>query len=251
TRIWASASDDFTNFEEGTDDAQAFSRRLATPSSEGIRYLRFLNHLVIGTKTAEHIGVPNTASEPVGPTNFQTLASTYKGGSSIMPVEADGSVIFIDRTRKKVLQFTPNPKALSETAYITVDLNELSPDLMWDGIVDMGIQRLPEPRIFVVLASGIVRTLLFRRDVGDLGIAAWSTIRTPGGFIENVNVVPQNEEDAVYFIVRRTINGQTVSYIERLGSEVVLNDEDAFYLDSALSLELTRPQTAARPSGVT
>lgn len=251
TRIWASASDDFTNFEEGTDDAQAFSRRLATPSSEGIRYLRFLNHLVIGTKTAEHIGVPNTASEPVGPTNFQTLASTYKGGSSIMPVEADGSVIFIDRTRKKVLQFTPNPKALSETAYITVDLNELSPDLMWDGIVDMGIQRLPEPRIFVVLASGIVRTLLFRRDVGDLGIAAWSTIRTPGGFIENVNVVPQNEEDAVYFIVRRTINGQTVRYIERLGSEVVLNDEDDFYLDSALSLELTRPQTVARPSGVT
>lgn len=251
TMIWASASDDYTNFEEGTEDAQAFSRRLATPSSEGIRYLRFLNHLVIGTKTAEQVGVPNTASEPVGPTNFQTIPSTYKGGSSIMPVEADGSVIFVDRTRKKVLQFTSNPKALSETAYITIDLNELSPDLMWDGIVDMGIQRLPEPRIFVVLASGLVRTLLFRRDVGDLGIAAWATIRTPGGIIENVNVVPQDEEDAVYFIVRRTINGQTKRYIERLGPEVVLNDEDDFYLDCSLSLELTRPQAVATPSAAT
>lgn len=250
TYLWASKSDDFVSFEEGTEDNQAFSRRLATPSSEGIRYLRFLNNVIIGTKTGELIGIPNTSSEPVGPANFQTVPSTFKGGSSIMPVEADGSVIFIDRTKRKVLQFTPNPKALSESSYIAIDLNELSPDLMWDGITDMAIQRLPEPRIFVVLASGIVRSLLFRRDVGDLGIAAWSTLRAArGGIIENVNVVPQNDEDAVYFIVRRVLNGQTVRTIERLGPEVVLNDEDDYCLDCALTLDLTRPSALAQASG--
>lgn len=245
TRVWSSKSDDFSSFEEGTDDDQAISVTIATPSSEGIRYLGFLSNLVIGTKTAEHIGIPNTASEPVSPSNFQVLSPTARGGASLMPVTADGSLLFIDRQRKRLFQFTQNPKALSETAYIAVDLNELSPDLLWDGIKRVAIQRIPQSRVFVLLENGVIMTLLFRRDIGDIGIAAWSRIPTKGGLIEDACVVNRPDRDVVSCIVRRYINGEWVRSIEQLGSEIVLADEALYHLDAAVRVDLTRPAATA------
>lgn len=245
TKVWGSKSDDFTSFEEGTNDDQAISVTIATPSSEGIRYLSFLSNLIIGTKTAEFIGIPNTSSEPVSPSNFQVLSPTNRGGADLMPVTADGSVLFVDRQRKRLFQFTANPKALSDTSYIAVDLNELSPDLLWDGIKRVAIQRIPQSRVFVLLDSGICMSLLFRRDIGDIGIAAWSKIATKNGVIEDVTVVNRPDRDVVSFVVRRTINGVTQRTIEQLGPEIVLPDEDLYHLDGAVGVTLTRPDTTA------
>ncbi len=245
TKIWGSKSDDFTSFEEGTNDDQAIAVTIATPSSEGIRYLAFLSNLIIGTKTAEFIGIPNTSSEPVSPSNFQVLSPTNRGGAELMPVTADGSVLFVDRQKKRLFQFTQNPKAFSDTSYISIDLNELSDDLLWDGIKRIAIQRIPQSRVFVLLESGILMSLLFRRDIGDIGIAAWSRIPTKGGVIEDICVVNRPDRDVVSCIVRRTVNGETQRTIEQLGPEIVLPDEELYCLDSAVGVTLTRPDATA------
>jgi hypothetical protein len=55
---------------------------------------------------------------------------------------------------------------------------------------------------------------------------------------EHVCVVPEDDEDAVYVIVRRVIDGNTVRYIERLEKRDVLAEdfnEDSFFVDSGLS----------------
>lgn len=251
-KVWSTVSDDFTSFDAGDGkDDRAISVTIAAPSSDAIKWMSYLGNVIIGTSTAEYIGLPITNAQVVAPNNFQVIDKTYRGGTSMMPVNADGSVLFVDRTRRKLIQFVQNPKALSDTAYISVDLNELASELMWDGITSVAIQRTPEPRIFCVLGSGICRVLLFRRDIGDLGIAAWATIKTRGGAIEYVTVLPQGNEDIVYFMVRRTINGVEQRNLERLGVSVVINDEDLYHLDSALELNLERPDTRATASAAT
>ncbi|MFW8363414.1 hypothetical protein, partial [Klebsiella pneumoniae] len=44
-------------------------------------------------------------------------------------------------------------------------------------------------------------------------------------------------EDAIYFVVNRTINGQTKRYIERLASRQFTDDLDAFFVDSGLTYD--------------
>lgn len=246
-KLWGSKSDNFTSFEGGSEADNAITFSIAAPSSDAVRFLAFLQHLVIGTAVTESIGLGNTQSEPVSPTNFQIIPASEEGVSKIMPVTVAGSVLYPHRNQRKLMQFTQNPKALSDTAYISVDLNRLSPDLLKAGIKSIGVQNEPERRNHLVLGDGSVMSLLFRREED---IVAWSEFRTDGRF-EDVQVISQNDQDAVYAIVRRKINGTWKRYIERFAAEDVINDEDRCHLDSYLSYELERPDAIAEPDGLT
>jgi hypothetical protein len=242
-KLWGSKSDNFASFEAGAEADNAISFTLAAPSSDAIRSLAFLQHLFIGTATTESIGLGNTQSEPVGPSNFQIIQSSEEGVAKIMPVTVAGSVLYPHRNLSKLMQFTQNPKALSETSYISVDLNRLSPDLLKSKITSIGVQSEPERRNYLVMGDGSVMALLFRREED---VVAWSMLRTDGRF-EDIQVISQSDQDAVYAIVRRKIGGVWKRYIERFGREDPLVDEERFHLDSYLSYELQRPNAVAEP----
>lgn len=250
SKVWASASDDFTNFEAGTDADMSFAYQVATPSSDSIRWLAMLNHLIVGTGSVEKVGLGNTTSEAVGPTNWQFLPGSEEGGAAIQPITATGSVLYVHRSRKKLMQMVQNPKALSETSYISVDLTARAPDIVSGEIVGVAVQREPERRIFVVLASGKLCELLFRRE-GELDVVAWAEIITDGR-VEDVCVLPREDQDVVYLIVRRrNAAGTWERYIERFGPERVSMDCDLYHLDSTLAYPLAKPETVATPSDTT
>jgi len=257
SKIMASKVDNFTSFESVTDeDDSAFSRNMATPSSDAIRWLANMDYLAIGTSSVEQIGLGNTQSDPVSPTNWDFKDASEEGGAPIQPITIGSSVLFVSRSRRKLMQLLPNPKALSETSYIAVDLTARAPEILDDEIVDIGVQREPETRVFVILRSGRLVELLFRRD-GDIDIAAWSTHPTDGRF-ERVVVLPRaggsaNEryEDVVYFRVRRqNADGDWRRYIERYGPSRPLMDCERYHLDSSLGYELTKPNAVVTPAAV-
>jgi len=62
-------------------------------------------------------------------------------------------------------------------------------------------------------------TLLSLAYVREIGVTAWSRNDTSGSF-ESVCCVPEGDEDAVYVVVNRTVNGSTVRYIERLADRL-------------------------------
>ena len=247
TTLWLSVSDDLTSFEEGDEDDKAFSWTLAQASSKGMRWLAFLNRLCIGAQTAEQVGFGNTGAEPVSPTNFQTIDGSEEGVADLQPVTSEGAVLYVHRSTKKLMQFTQNPKAISDDNYISIDLTELDPQILEAGVKRIAIQREPQRRIYAVLNNGKVGELLFRREIE---VTAWHEIKTTGR-VEDVQVIQQEDEDVVYFIVRRLINGSWKRFIERFGTELVLEDWKNYYLDSALSLDLTYPATTIEASGTT
>ena len=251
SRVWPSKSDDFTAFESVVDEKDSsFSRNLASPSSDGIRWLAMVNHLIIGTASFEQVGLGNTQAEPIGPANFQFLPGTEEGGSDIQPIVIGGSILFVHRNRRQLMQFTQNPKALSETSYVAVDLTARAPEILDDRIAGIAYQKEPDRRIYVWLDSGKLCELLFRRE-GEIDVVAWSTVETTGR-VEDVVVMPREDEDVVYISTRRTASdGSTIRAIEKLGRERVLMDCDRYHLDSALGYTLSKPATTAAPSDTT
>lgn len=247
-QIWGSVSDDFFSFEDGEPADLLVSRTLTGGSSRGIRWLSYLSHLVIGSQTAEHIGLQNTTADPVSNSNFKTDQATEEGVADLQPVKAGNAIVYVHRNRRQVHMFMQDPQALSSTQYVSIDLTELAPELCDDEIVRIGVQQEPERRIYVVLKSGKCAELLFRPDVD---IRAWSLIETDGARIEDVQVIPQEDEDKVYFIVRRKVGGTWKRFIERFGPEEVFADENFYHLDSALRLDLTRPDTTIAVSAKT
>lgn len=237
TTLWASQSDDFTNFEAGEQSADSFSWTLAQESSEGIIWIHDVGRLAVGTRTREWIGLGNTTSEPVGPTNFQTIPASEEGSAKVRPVRAEGSILYAHRSRRKLMQFTQNPEALNQDTYTSIDLTELAPEILDHEIQSLSIQREPQRRVFAALGNGRLGELLFRREID---VAAWNTAKTQGR-IERTAVIQQDDRDKVYMIVKRKINGTWTRMLECYGPEFPDSDADAYHLDCSLSLTPTQP----------
>jgi hypothetical protein len=247
-RLWASVVDDYFSFDDGEGLAdELIDITIRSKSSEGIRWMRHLDFLCLGTRNEEYVMRSNNTAEGIGPTTIDPGLMSEEGGSNIEAVVGGDSILFVHRSGRRLMQFTHNPRALSESSFVSIDLNRLNPESVEDGIISIAIQQEPERRVYAVLRSGVVKTALFRREEE---IIAWGTLRSEGSFIEDVCIFPEEDVDAVYFIVRRYVDGGWVRYIERLGNEVVLNEEDMVHLDSMLATDIRRPSSIVLPDAV-
>jgi hypothetical protein len=52
------------------------------------------------------------------------------------------------------------------------------------------------------------------------------------GYVESICSISEGQEDAVYALIRRTVNGSTVRYVERLNTRQFTDQQDAFFVDS-------------------
>ena len=91
---------------------------------------------------------------------------------------------------------------------------------------------MPFSSAFCVRDDGKLLVLTYLRDQ--------QVLRSPqssAGKYESTCGIGEGSEDAIYFVVNRTINGQVVRYIERLSSRQFTNDLDAFFVDSGLTYD--------------
>lgn len=248
--IQGSQSDNFFSFEPGTEADKAISYTVGSPANDAIRWMSMLNVLCVGTSTGEFIGVARSQSEPLGPSNFQLIDGSDEGGSGARSIVAGNSILYVHKSRRKLMQFTQNPRALSETSYVSVDLTARAPELFDAPIVGIAVQNDPERRVYVWLTSGRAIELLFRRE-GDIDIAAWHDVVTDGR-VECVAVLNRENQDHVYFSTRRkTTAAGWVRAIERYSDERYIAPDGFGHFDGAVRLKLTKPATIATPSGTT
>jgi hypothetical protein len=67
--------------------------------------------------------------------------------------------------------------------------------------------------------------------VPEQQIGSWHHHETDGVF-ESIATVAEGNEERLYAVVRRTINGQTVRYVERMASLLVSDIADCFFVDA-------------------
>ncbi|MEA4834962.1 MAG: hypothetical protein VB133_07505 [Anaeromusa sp.] len=229
--VWLGRTGDYPNF--GVESANgevladsAITLPLVSRQQQQVRYLIPLSDLIALTQTTEWR--VSSGNEAISPTNAIPSAQTYRGCAGVAPLFVGNKILYVqDRgTTVRDLGYT-----YTDDSYTGVDLTILARHLVEDyEIVDMDYQQEPDSIVWLVRSDGKLLSLTYNKEQD---VYAWSLHETDGAF-ESVCCVSGDSQDDVYFVVRRTINGVTKRYIERLAPR--LNEPTALnyvQMDSA------------------
>jgi len=207
-----------------TREDDSINFRVAAREANTIRHIVPLSNMVLLTSSAEW-RVTSLNSDAITPSTISVRPQSYIGASNVQPLIVNNNLIYSAARGGHVRELAYNWQA---NGYITGDISLRAPHL-FDGleINDAAYAKSPQPICWFVSSNGKLLGLTY---VPEHQVGAWHHHDTDGEF-ESVCAVSEGAEDAVYAIVRRTINGQSVRYVERMGSRLFADPADAFFVD--------------------
>lgn len=209
-------------------DNDAIIFRIAAAQQNRVRHLVPLADLMALTVGAV-FRIQPVADEFLTPNNVKPRPQCYVGASNVQPIVAETSCLYV-QSRGSHVRELKSAGADGNYGYRADDVSILAPHLVDNyTIVDMAFSTAPISMAWFIRNDGAALCLTY---VPEQNVRAWSHHATDGGFFESVCAVAEGNEDGVYFIVRRTVNGQTVRFVERLHTRVFLEQEDAFFVDA-------------------
>ena len=204
--MWGSVNSDFVNHQPGVNDDDAVEYTIASGYVNPIHWLVEDRGMFIGTTKSEmRLGGGNDA--PLSPSNARVLIQTTHGSKSIQPVRAGNSTVFVQRAGLKVRSLQYN---FNSDSYNAPDLTIFAHHITESGVVDWTYQQEPESIVHCALANGKMASMTYLPDQQVIG---WALHETDGNF-ESVETIPNGNTDQVWAVVKRTINGSTVRYVE-------------------------------------
>ena len=230
--VFFSQSGDFENFERGTDADDGLVYTIGSNEVNVIRYLASSRQLLIGTSGGEFVVRASGFDEPLNPTNTQIKRQTVYGAADVQPLQIGQAVLFLQRAERKLRELVFSSDADS---YVAPDMTILAEHVTETGIKEMAYQQEPDSVAWCVLNNGTLACMTYRREEQ---VVAWHRHGLGGTAVavESVATIPGTQEDEVYFIVKRTINGATKRYVEYLRNFDFGNDvKDSFFVDSGLT----------------
>lgn len=248
--FWGSAVNQYESFTPGLNDGDSYAFALQARRGTQIRWLESRDVMVAGTDDSEWI--IGTREGIVTPTSIFVRRQTANGNTTVQPVVAENSIVFVEKGKKKVREINFD---FETDAYLAPDLTLLSENIAGTGIKDIAAQNRPWPTIWAVTNDGDLLGMTF---IKSQGIVAWhrhltgaTTLGVSDGSdnFESVAVIPSStnpEEDEVWVVVNRTINGATKRFVELLDPPLAITDSntaarqlDSYVVDTDLNQTVT------------
>lgn len=202
----------------------AIEVRLAAQQQNRIRHLVPLSDLIALTAGGEW-RIFNQGAEAITPTSISIKPQGYSGANNVQPVVTSGSILYVQAQGSRIRELSYNWES---NAYKSIDMSIMAPHIA-NGytIVDIAYSRAPDQIMWAVRSDGALLSLTY---VPEHQVYAWAKHDTDGE-VECICVVAEGTEDALYMVVKRTINGSTKRYVERLESRLFTELEDAYMVD--------------------
>lgn len=238
-KLWVSQIGEPHNFNTSTPlkDDQSFSIRLFSGQVNKVRSVMGLEDLIVHTAGAAwKLAV---GDNPFSFYNVRTKLQGNRGSGTVKPILIDDSILYLQPHNNVVRDFAYN---LTKQGYTGNDLSIMSNHLFdQKQVVSWSYAQDPDSIVWCVMDDGTMLGLTYMREHEVWG---WHQHDTQGEF-EWVASVSESAEDAVYVIVKRTVDGEDKRYIERKHDRVIASVNDAFFLDSGLTYDgiLTRHVT--------
>ena len=232
-KVFMSQTGNYHNFNisEPLRDDDAVTFTIAASQVNEIRHLVPLSDMIVLTSGGEWLMTANDGV--ITPSSIQIKPQGYRGTSDAPPIVIGNTIIHIQSKGSIIRDLA---FALESDSYTGNDLTVLSNHLFAGKTVrEWAYAQAPHSIVWVVLSDGTLAALTYMREHEVWG---WSRHDTDGTF-ESVCTIAEGDEDATYFVVKRTINGATKRYIERLNTRVFTEVADAFFVDSGLSYDGT------------
>jgi hypothetical protein len=222
--LFFSRSGDYENMHEnrgGTvaaDDAMIYT--IASNQVNVIQSLKATRTLIILTSGGEFTLNSDSTGTAVSPTNINIKKQSNYGASNIDALSVGNATLFVQRAKRKLRELAYN---FDTDGYVAPDMTILAEDVTLSGLDELTYQQEPHSIIWGIRGDGILVGLTYQRSEQ---VVAWHQHKLGGSFgatthgiVESVisisgNSYNRTDEDQLWVIVKRTINGVTRRYVE-------------------------------------
>jgi hypothetical protein len=229
-RVWMTRSGTEKNFSYSlpSQDDDSVVLRVVSREANTIRAMVPMADLILLTSGGEW-KLGSGDGNAVTPSSVNVSPQGYTGTADVQPVTADRTILYpVDRGGYiRELEFS-----WEQQGYQTSNVSILAPHLFdYYTVVQLAFSRSPLSTLWSVRNDG---RLLGMTYVPEHEVRAWHQHITDGQF-ESVCCVAEGDEDVVYVIARRQVNGRSVRYVERKHTRRFDTPADQFFVDSGVS----------------
>lgn len=226
--VWMSRTGFFENMTTSlpTKDDDAISFTLGSGEINAVQGLISVNDLLILTQGSENVCNGGSTGSALTPSSITVKPQSYWGAGDLPPLVSGNTALFVQGLGSAVrdlgYQYSVDGFTGSDRTILARHFLEGS------SIVSWAYAQTPDSTFWMVRDDGALLSLTYFKEQ-DVG--AWALHTTDGEF-EQVVVVEGDDRHEVYVVVKRTIDGDTKRYVERMASRQVLDNDDAAFLDS-------------------
>lgn len=208
-KIWGSKGASFDDFTTGSGASDAVSYTIASRTANVINWLDS-NHrfLVIGAYGGNRYMNGGNDYDAITQANVSVRPLDFIGSAFVTPVLQDKQIIFVQQGGVKVrgLEYT-----IQTDTFDPFDLTKLSDHITGTGIIQLAYQTGLPDVVWAVRDDGVM--IGMSADLKE-GVYGWHR-HTTDGLFKSAAVMPRiTDQGQLWSIVERTINGQTVRYVE-------------------------------------
>lgn len=157
------------------------------------------------------------------------------GCSKVRPLRMPRSILFV---QEGTLSIQDIAYSFEADKMVPSDRTLLAPHLIEDrDVVSWAYAEKPYQIVYAAMDDGTLLSMTYNLEHD---VWAWSQHETDG-FVEDVASVREGDEDSVYIVVRRTIDGIKRRMIERMHTRKMNSVRDAFFVDSGLTYDAPVP----------
>jgi hypothetical protein len=213
--VFFSKAGDYENMTSGTNADDAMIYTIAANQVNVIRYLKAQRTLVIGTTAAEYTVSADGTDASITPTNITIKRQSSYGSANVDAITAGNAILFLQKAKRKIRELAYN---FDSDSYVAPDLTILNDTVTNTGIVQMEWQQEPDNILWCVRTDGQLAALTYQRSEN---VVSWHRHILGGAFgtgnavVESIASISGDlNEDELWVIVKRTVNGATVRYVE-------------------------------------
>ena len=236
--IYMSQSGAFENFElratnQTADDPMEIN--VYAQQMNTIEWLCPAGKLLVGTRGGEFLVGETTTVDPFGPENVKVTPETAFGSSLLQALRVGAVVLFAQRAGRKLRQFVYD---LNGDTFVAMDLTSAAEHVTAGGLVDFVWHSQPLETLWAARGDGQLVGFTYSKEHE---MNAWHRhILGGGGKVVSLAVTPavHGGRDELWLAVRRTVEGQTVYYIETLepGHELGEAAAECFFVDCGITV---------------
>ncbi len=231
--FWGSAVGNAFNFDRPSIliDSSSIIFTLASVKREEIRSMVSMRALMMFTQSGVW-AVRGAVGAPLTPSSIDAKDHEIHGSSWVTPVTIGVQVIYVQEKGDRV-------RAVNYDVFRDMyNSSEMSTYALhyFEGfnIQEMVFQSVPFKCIWFARSDGNLIGVTYSMEQEMI---AWHQHPMTNGFVENVCVVSEPPEDALYMVVRRVINGVARRFVERMSTRLVMDVRLGNFLDCSLQFD--------------
>lgn len=195
-----------------------------------VRHLVPMDKLAILTSGSEWV-VSSGQNDVVAPDTIAVKPQGYRGSSRVPPRIVGNTALYIQDKGRTIRELAFD---FASDTYTGQDLTVLASHLFTGKTIEeWDYQQVPFQVVWCVRSDGVLLGLTYLKEQQ---VAGWHRHDTDGIF-ESVACISEGGEDVLYCIVKRTIEGATKRYVERMSTRTFESAADWFFVDCGLTYD--------------